>query len=158
MAERGCGSLCVSGVCKKELTLLQILIIKPRRKIIPYNPILKKIARQLRNDSTKSEIILWKHLKGKKMMGYDFHRQKPLDNFIVDFYCQELMLAIELDGYSHQLEEVMNKDVLKEIKLNEVGVKVLRFQDKEVYYSINNVISAIEAYVLEFEGTHPRHH
>ncbi len=92
-----------------------------RRKIIPYNPKLKEFARQLRNNSTKSEIYLWKHLKGKQMMGYDFHRQKPLDNYIVDFFCHELMLAIELDGFSHQLDEVVEKDELKEKRLNELG-------------------------------------
>ncbi len=87
--------------------------MKQRRKIIPYNPKLKEFARQLRNNSTKSEIYLWKHLKGKQMMGYDFHRQKPLDNFIVDFFCHELMLAIEIDGYTHIHEEVQDKDEKK---------------------------------------------
>ena len=48
------------------------------------------------------------------MMGYDFHRQKPLDNFIADFFCHELMLVIELDGYSHNFEEVATKDGMKE--------------------------------------------
>ncbi len=57
--------------------------------------LIKTIARNLRNNSTMSEIILWSKLKGKQMMGFDFHRQKPLDNFIVDFFCNELMLAIE---------------------------------------------------------------
>ena len=72
-----------------------------RRKIIPYNPALKEKARELRNNSTTSEIKLWKFLKGKQMCGYDFHRQKPLDNYIVDFFCDELMLAVEIDGLSH---------------------------------------------------------
>ena len=84
------------------------------RKIIPYNPALKELARQLRNNLTHSEIKLWKAIRGKVMYGYDFHRQKPIDNFIVDFFCHELMLAIELDGYSHQLEETYIKDVQKE--------------------------------------------
>lgn len=75
--------------------------MRKRREIIPYNPKLKELARQLRNNSTRSEIILWQHLKGKQMMGYDFHRQKPIDNFILDFFCYELMLGIELDGYTH---------------------------------------------------------
>jgi len=51
-------------------------------------------------------------------MGYDFHRQKPLDNYIADFFCHELMLAIELDGYTHLLEEVQDKDEKKEKRLN----------------------------------------
>lgn len=126
-----------------------------RREIIPYNPKLKEFARQLRNNSTKSEIYLWKHLKGKQMMGYDFHRQKPLDIYIVDFFCHELMLAIELDGFSHQLDEVIEKDEVKEERLKELGIHVLRFQDDEVYNDIENVMREIEAYVVEYEKTHP---
>jgi very-short-patch-repair endonuclease len=88
--------------------------IMKRRKIIPYNPKSKQLARNLRNNSTKSEIILWMRLKGIQMKGYDFHRQKPLDNYIADFFCHELMLAIEIDGYSHLLEEVQEKDAKKD--------------------------------------------
>ncbi len=125
------------------------------RKIIPYNPKLKKLARTLRNQSTKSEIILWHYLKSKQMMGYDFHRQKPIDNYILDFFCYELMLAIELDGYSHQLDEVFEKDLKKEQKMNELGIKILRFQDDEVYFDIDNVLRSIENYIRDFEKTHP---
>ena len=57
-----------------------------KRKIIPYDPKLKELARQLRNDSTKTEIFLWLKLKGKQMYGYDFHRQKPIDHYILDFF------------------------------------------------------------------------
>ncbi|MBP2834139.1 DUF559 domain-containing protein [Aquimarina sp. U1-2] len=55
-----------------------------KRKIIPYNPKLKELARQLRNNSTKAEVILWLKLKGEQMYGYDFHRQKPIDNYILE--------------------------------------------------------------------------
>ena len=72
-----------------------------KRKIIPYNPKLKKLARKLRNKSTKSEVLLWNYLKGRQIKGFDFHRQKPIGNYIVDFYCSELLLAIEIDGESH---------------------------------------------------------
>jgi very-short-patch-repair endonuclease len=58
-----------------------------KRKIIPYDPELKQLAHELRNKSTLSEVLLWKHLKGKQIQGYDFHRQKPLDQYIVDFFC-----------------------------------------------------------------------
>jgi very-short-patch-repair endonuclease len=71
------------------------------RKIIPYNPKLKMLARQLRNNSTKAEVKLWMELRGDKMLGYDFHRQKPIDNYILDFFCYELMLGIETDGFTH---------------------------------------------------------
>ena len=124
-----------------------------KRKIIPYNPKLKELARQLRNDSTKTEIFLWLKLKGKQMYGYDFHRQKPIDNYILDFFCYELMLGIEVDGYSHQFLEVYNKDRIKEKRMNDFGITVLRFSDDEVLNEMENVLRAIEYYIFEY-GKH----
>lgn len=92
--------------------------INMARKVIPYNPKLKELARNLRNNSTKAENVLWLCLKGKQMNGYDFHRQKPINNFILDLFCHELMLGIEVDGYTHQSEETYIKDELKERKMN----------------------------------------
>jgi len=69
-------------------------------KIIPYNPKLKALARQLRKNSTLSEVLLWQKIK-QKGYGVQFHRQVPLLEYIVDFYCHELKLAIEIDGDSH---------------------------------------------------------
>ena len=126
-----------------------------KKKIIYYNPILKKFARELRNNSTETEIYLWLKLKGKQMYGYDFHRQKPIDNFIVDFFCSKLMLAIEVDGYSHEFLEVYNKDIIKEKRLNELGIHVLRFSDHQVLKDMENVLLAIEYFIFEFEKTHP---
>ncbi len=122
------------------------------RKIIPYNPILKKRAQDLRNNSTKSEIRLWMFLKGTQMCGYGFHRQKPLDNFIVDFFCNELMLAIELDGYTHTLDETIEKDKIKEDRLKTLGITVIRFDDHEVMFDINNVLRTIGVWIKEFEA------
>ena len=126
-----------------------------KRKIIPYNPKLKELARELRNNSTKAEIILWLKLKGKQMYGYDFHRQKPIDNYILDFFCHELMLGIEVDGYSHEFLEVYDKDIIKEKKMNEFGISVLRFSDNEVLKDMENVIRAIEFYIVEYEKHTP---
>ena len=126
-----------------------------KRKIIPYNPKLKELARQLRNASTKSEIILWQKLKTKQMYGYDFHRQKPIDNYILDFFCYELMLGIEVDGYSHEFLEVYNKDLVKEARMNEFRITVLRFSDYEVLKDTENVIKAIEYFIFEFEKHTP---
>ena len=126
-----------------------------KRKIIPYNPILKEFARQLRNDSTKTEIFLWLKLKGKQMYGYDFHRQKPIDNYILDFFCPELMLGIEVDGYSHEFLEVYTKDTIKEKRMNELGITVLRFSDEEVLNDMENVLLAIEFFIFEFEKHTP---
>ena len=122
-----------------------------KRKIIPYNPKLTELARKLRNESTETEIFLWLKLKGKQMYGYDFHRQKPIDNYILDFFCYELLLGIEVDGYSHEIVEVYNKDIIKEKRMNELGITILRFSDFEVLRDMENVIRAIEFYILEFE-------
>lgn len=125
-----------------------------RRKILPYNPKLKEFARQLRNNSTKSEIRLWKCLKGRQMCGYDFHRQKPLLNFIADLYCYELRLVIELDGYTHQFEETIIKDEIKEMELKKIGLNVLRIEDDEVMNDIENVLRTIENYIQQYEAEH----
>lgn len=122
-----------------------------RRKIIPYNPKLKELARDLRNNSTKAEIILWLKLKSKQMYGYDFHRQKPIDNYILDFFCQELMLGIEVDGYSHGIVEVYDKDIVKEEKMINLGIGMLRFTDDQILRDMDNVLRAIESYIKDYE-------
>jgi very-short-patch-repair endonuclease len=126
-----------------------------KKKFLSYNPILKKFASELRNNSTKAEIYLWLKLKGKQMYGYDFHRQKPIDNYIVDFFCNKLMLAIEVDGYSHEFLEVFNKDGIKEARLNQLGITVLRFSDNHVLKEMENVLMAIEYFIFEFEKHTP---
>ena len=120
--------------------------------IIKYNPKLKELARQLRNNATKSEIRLWQRLKRNQMYGYDFHRQKPIDEFIVDFFCNTLQLAIECDGYSHEILEVWEKDKRKTKILNNLGVRVLRFSDHQIMNDLENVLRAIEDYIITFEA------
>ncbi|MCK7527128.1 MAG: DUF559 domain-containing protein [Ignavibacteriales bacterium] len=95
-----------------------------KRKIIPYNPKLKEYAKKLRSDSTFTEILLWSYLKGKQMRGYDFDRQRPIDNYIVDLYCKDIQLAIEVDGESHHGNS--EKDEKKDKRLNELGVNRFR--------------------------------
>ena len=126
-----------------------------KRKIIPYNPKLKEFAKQLRNNSTKAEIILWQKLKRDQMYGYDFHRQKPIDNYILDFFCYELMLGIEVDGYSHEFLEVYEKDLIKEKKMNELGITVLRFSDYQVLKDTENVIRQLLFLLKNLRNTPP---
>ncbi len=121
-----------------------------RRKIIPYNPKLKEYARQLRNNSTYTEILLWNYLKGRQMKGYDFDRQRAIDNYIVDFYSKDLMLAIEVDGESHYGNE--KRDEKKDKRLNKLGVTVLRFDDMEVVHSLDKVVERIEKWIERNEN------
>lgn len=115
------------------------------RKIIPYNPKLKKLAKNLRNNSTLSEVLLWQHLKKKQIRGYDFHRQKPMGNYIIDFFCDELLLAIEIDGYSH--DEKLDKDLIRQKELEKYGIRFLRFNDIDIKKNIEGVVAEIEKWI-----------
>ncbi len=119
---------------------------------IHYNKNLKQFARKLRKTSSRSERKLWCYLKSKQIGGYDFHRQKPIGNFIADFFCNRLKLVIELDGYSHSFEHSYQKDQIRDKFLNDLGIVVLRFNDEDVIRNIDDVLSAIWKYVFEFES------
>lgn len=120
---------------------------KKRVKIIPYKPELVERARQLRLNSTPAEKRLWKYISRKQIHGFDFDRQKPIDRFIVDFYCKKLMLAIEIDGFSHDFK--FQYDVKRQKRLESFGIKVIRFSEREVLTDLENVLSEIEYWVLE---------
>lgn len=122
-------------------------------KFVIYNPKLKLLARKLRNNSTLAELLLWRALKGKQMLGYDFHRQKPIDNYIVDFFCPKLMLAIEIDGISH--DEKIEQDEKRQKKLESLGVRFLRFQDEDVKQNLDGVVEAIQQWILEQQKDKP---
>jgi very-short-patch-repair endonuclease len=116
-----------------------------RKAIIPYNPKLKELAKKLRQEATFSEVLLWNEIKRGKMLGYDFDRQKPLDNFVVDFYCQDLYLAIEVDGDSHDFD----KDEIRQARLESFGVKFLRFDDKDIKQRLPDVLNIIHDWILD---------
>jgi len=119
------------------------------RKLIPYNPKLKLLARELRNNSTLAEVLLWNQIKSKKLHNYQFLRQKPLDKYIVDFFCYELMLAIEIDGESHihKIEE----DQIRQQRLESLGIFFLRFSDHDVKNNMDGVLKRIESWAEDFE-------
>lgn len=112
---------------------------------IYYNPYLKEKARELRNNSTPGEILLWKKLRSKQFYGYDFHRQKPILNYIVDFYCYPLKLIVEIDGYSHQFK--LEKDKQRDLELSGLGFRVLRFSEHEVKNKIDEVLNVLANHI-----------
>jgi len=135
-----------------------IYLIVVRRKIIPYNPKLKPLAKKLRNNMTLAEVLLWNELKRKQILGCDFDRQRPIDNYIVDFYCKELFLAIEVDGDSHYHDDAPAKDAIRQKKLESLGVHFLRFHDFDVKNNISNVVNTIYDWIKEHtnnQNTHP---
>ncbi len=117
-------------------------------KIIPYNPKLKDVARKLRKNSTLSEVLLWQQIKNKAL-GYQFHRQVPIDNYIVDFYCHELAVCIEIDGNSHEIDTVFENDIKRQERLEAVGVRFIRVNDMDVKKDIKNVVCAIAGKIDE---------
>lgn len=121
-----------------------------RKKIIPYNSKLVPLARKLRNNSTLSEILLWQKIKKKQLLGYDFDRQKPIDNYIVDFYCKELMLVVEIDGRSHDFKS--EADAIRQQKIESFGITVIRFDDIDVKRSMDSVLKALEWQIRRLEN------
>ena len=120
---------------------------------ITYNKDLKTNSRLLRNNSTLSEVLLWQKLRAGKMLGHKFNRQKPLGNYIVDFYCKKLCLVIEVDGASH--DNKYQEDLIRQKNLESMGLTVLRFSDLQVKKDMNNIIRALEIWISEKESPQP---
>jgi len=120
---------------------------KMTKKIIHYNSKLKKLAQQLRKQGSLAEVILWKHLKNKQMLGYDFHRQKPIDNYIIDFFCPQILLAIEIDGSSHN--EKYDSDLGRQKRLESLGIQFLRFSESEVRNNLEGVLITIKGWIVD---------
>ena len=104
-----------------------------------YNAELKEKARELRKNATFTERLLWKYLRAGQLNGYRFLRQKPVDEFIVDFYCKKVQLVIEIDGMTHNGKQSYDKR--RENRLRELGFNILRLDG---YYVLKNITGALE--------------
>ena len=122
-----------------------------QRKLIPYNPKLKELAKQLRQNMTFSEVKLWNELKNGQLMGYDFDRQRPIGNYIVDFFCKDLQLAIEVDGITHLDEIIIAKDIIRQEDIESYGVNFLRFDALLVVNKVEAAVREIRDWIIEFE-------
>ena len=92
---------------------------------------------------TDAEIALWVKLRRKQLHGLQFYRQKPLGNFIVDFYCPAAQLVIEIDGGQHYTEDGAIRDGLRDAYLESLRLRVLRFSNIDVLTKMDGVIAAI---------------
>jgi very-short-patch-repair endonuclease len=108
---------------------------------------LKEVRRALRNAPTQEEYDLWQRLKGKQLMGKKFRRQHSFGDFIVDFYCPEEKLAIELDGAPHFSKEGNQIDRERDDILDSFGIQVVRFENREVRENIERVLNEIGAFL-----------
>ena len=116
------------------------------QQTIYYDRKLRQQARQLRKHPTTAEQLLWQQLRSRKL-GYKFRRQHALHGFIVDFYCYELMLIIEVDGSIHDHQQ--ERDQLKDQKLTSHHYKVLRFKNHEIANNLAKVINIIKCYLTK---------
>ncbi|MEM6841470.1 MAG: DUF559 domain-containing protein [Bacteroidota bacterium] len=113
-----------------------------------YNRKLKPLARKLRNDSTPGEIRLWSEvLRARGFYGYQFNRQFPIGNYIVDFVCRKLKLVVELDGRSHQF--TVEEDLRRDQYLKNLSYQVVRIAESDVMRDLPNVIRTLESYLPE---------
>ena len=128
------------GVC--------IMNYKFKEKLIklPTNPKLKERARELRKQGVLSEVLFWNEVKRKKFLGLDFDRQKIIGNFIVDFYVKRLGIVIEIDGESHNQKK--EKDKYRDEFLNNLGLTVIRYSDKDVKFNLDGVFSDLKSLIL----------
>ncbi|MDP1802285.1 MAG: DUF559 domain-containing protein [Bacteroidota bacterium] len=112
-----------------------------------YNKSLKHLARDKRNDSTFGEVLLWKNLLSKSKLGFQFNRQFPFENYILEFICRKLKLVIEVDGYSHNFKH--DEDNLRDKNLNSLGYEVVRISEHDIKYNFENVTRVVVAKVEE---------
>lgn len=111
--------------------------------MLSYNANLKDKARQLRKNLTDSERALWSHLRNKQVLGIQFYRQKPLGDYIVDFFAPRAKLVVEVDGSQPLVGNHVEKDRIRDGYLASLGLKVLRFHSREVMEESDAVVEAI---------------
>ena len=110
-------------------------------------PIHFELAKQLRDNQTEAEVFLWDHLGMLKISGARFKRQHPILYFIADFYCHKAKLIIEVDGGYHNLPEQFLYDSNRDYELEELGLKVIRFTNEQVFNDVENVLDIIKVEV-----------
>jgi len=111
---------------------------------LPYDIRLTKMARENRKNPTEAEEKLWQAIRKRKVNGYKFLRQKPVHHFILDFYCSQLMLGIEIDGSSHM--EKVEYDRQRDMILECHGIRMLRFSNEEVKKDLASVLRKIRMF------------
>lgn len=111
-----------------------------------YLPELRKLARNNRNNPTKTELRLWYMVLSKNKMKYKFLRQKPIDRFILDFYCPKLLLAIEVDGESHS--DKYHYDKGRDQLLQRIGIKTIRVRSENIIREIESTRKMIQKEIL----------
>ncbi|MDY6867497.1 MAG: endonuclease domain-containing protein [Chloroflexota bacterium] len=111
--------------------------------------IIRNRARDLRKKQTPAESLLWSKLRSRQLSGFKFRRQHPIDNYILDFYCSEAHLAVEIDGSQHINSENKEMDDARTAFLMKKGIRVIRFWNNDVLNNLDDVIAEIDATLNE---------
>ena len=117
---------------------------------IPYRRDLRQKSRALRKSGTLGEVLLWGAVRARRL-GYQFRRQVPLGNYIVDFLCHERSLVVEIDGGTHDHEDQVRYDERRKAWLEEIGLRVLRFSELEVRKNIDGVVETLRDWLAADE-------
>ncbi len=123
--------------------------------MLPYNVNLKQPAGQLRKNMTDAERQLWAKIRMKQLEGRQFYRQKPIGDYIVDFFCPGAKLVIEVDGSQHFTDEKAEYDKIRDEYLSSLGLRVLRFSNSDVMTHIEGVVKRIEEKIPHSPGKIP---
>ena len=113
----------------------------------PENKRLSLYAKELRKNQTPTEIILWSHIRKKRIKGIQFYRQKVIGNFIADFFAPTVNLVIELDGSQHYEPNGLDADLSRDSYLSDLGLHVMRFSNLEVFNELECVLAKIYDYI-----------
>lgn len=111
--------------------------------MLQYNPKLKKFSQRLRREMTDAEKIIWSKIRRRQINGLQFFRQKSIGNYIVDFYCPKARLIIEIDGGQHYEDKALISDKSRDLELEKLGFKVIRFTNIDILRNIEGVLSKI---------------
>jgi very-short-patch-repair endonuclease len=123
--------------------------MEPRHR---FNPIILQHAREMRHPQTPAEATLWHHLRNRNL-DFKFRRQHPIERFIIDFYCAEVKLCIEIDGDTHLEQEQQEYDSARTEVLESIGCRVIRFTNNDVRHNINAVVQEILEICNELKST-----
>jgi very-short-patch-repair endonuclease len=119
--------------------------------MLPYDRNLKQYSRELRDRMTDAEQYLWAKLR-MKQTGCHFYRQKPVGDYIVDFFCARAKLVIEVDGSQHLSDEMLEYDRIRDEYMSSLGLRVLRFNNNDVLTNIDGVVERIMENMEELLG------
>jgi very-short-patch-repair endonuclease len=111
--------------------------------MLPYDTKLKERSQQLRNKMTAAETFLWSKIRMKQVKGHWFYRQKPVGEYIADFYCPSAKLVVEVDGGQHFSVEATEYDKVRKEYMKSLDLRVIRFTNQEVLTNIEGVVEAI---------------